>query len=485
MKNEFDDFQREHVFSLIFIIIKIIRRDLRFLWGILALIFVRDVAKTYIIAGAAVYFLIVIIRAILQYLNFYYRVDTAQNEFQLKQGVINKDVVYLPLQKIQSIELEQNVLEQVLQLYRLKIDSPGSEKDEIEIRALDQEKALALKSLLENSVLIQTDESKHEEKTFAYQVPAKNLFLSALFSNHLRTFFVILGLLGAFYGRISDFLSDDQQEEYWLRAYTEFQTIPWGSIVLVLFILSLSIVVLVTLVRNFVRYFPFQIDFKSQKLQLFFGMFDRKNHSIYPEKIQILREQQNYFERKFHIVNLSISQINEGGISKKSNVFIPSISDAFLQEIYSFLGIKKSAKTFIRPNLRYFISRLYSYTILYVFLGSLSYFMLPESVQKYLVYVWAVIALITFVIQYFQYRNIQLGYTDFQIEKKTGIYNRKKHLSSIENVQSLVIRQKIWHKKRGLADISLNTAGGSIEFKWISLPQLKSQINKWLYYLES
>ena len=78
--------------------------------------------------------LILLIHSILFYLNFYFYVE--ENQFILKKGYLRKKVLSVPLERIQSVNTKQNILQQLLNVYSLEIDTAGSVGKELKIYSL-------------------------------------------------------------------------------------------------------------------------------------------------------------------------------------------------------------------------------------------------------------------------------------------------------------------------------------------------------------
>ena len=66
----------------------------------------------------------------------------------IKRGFLSKKVITIPLNKIQSVHIEQNLVHQLLDVAKLTIDTAGSEKSEAEIDAISIGKAESFKQFL-------------------------------------------------------------------------------------------------------------------------------------------------------------------------------------------------------------------------------------------------------------------------------------------------------------------------------------------------
>jgi len=89
--------------------------------------------------------------AYLRYLNFTFYIDEEHDEFIISDGIINKTRTTIQLNKIQQVNIHQNLIQRIISVYALSVDTAGSDKKEGNIKAISHALALALKAkLLDN-----------------------------------------------------------------------------------------------------------------------------------------------------------------------------------------------------------------------------------------------------------------------------------------------------------------------------------------------
>jgi putative membrane protein len=106
------------------------------------------------VLAIAIFFLII---AILRYLNFKFFLK--EDYFFLQKGIINKEEISVSFGRIQNVYIKQNLLQQLINVVSLAIETAGDDKTEIEITALSKTKAMALKSKLLAEVKAQNTNS--------------------------------------------------------------------------------------------------------------------------------------------------------------------------------------------------------------------------------------------------------------------------------------------------------------------------------------
>ena len=147
----FSEFSRQSSKGIFVIYIALIYSALKLSWVFIFLIF-RDLSEisntnllyVYLVTGAILLFQL--IRAVLIYKNFQFKITN--NYFILKQGILKKSNTSIPFNKIQNINFKQNIIQQIINVYEVSIETAGSTKTEIAIKALPFLKATALKNLI-------------------------------------------------------------------------------------------------------------------------------------------------------------------------------------------------------------------------------------------------------------------------------------------------------------------------------------------------
>ena len=123
------------------------------------LVFFGSVAGVVLIIGFISY---------LQYLFFTFHIDEENGEFVIQKGVLNKTRITIQLHKIQQVNINQSLIQRLVGVHKLEIDTAGSDKKEASISAISHELATILKERLINhsqSELTENAEKNVEEIT--------------------------------------------------------------------------------------------------------------------------------------------------------------------------------------------------------------------------------------------------------------------------------------------------------------------------------
>ena len=84
-------------------------------------------------------FAILIVSIITTFIKYYYftfQIDYKSKELIIQKGFLKKSRISIQLNRIQQINLNQNLLHKVFQLYEIQVDTAGSGDKEVEIKAV-------------------------------------------------------------------------------------------------------------------------------------------------------------------------------------------------------------------------------------------------------------------------------------------------------------------------------------------------------------
>lgn len=81
-------------------------------------------APQYFILGTAAYLLLVAVSAMLVYSNFYYEID--EDGLTIESGVIHKSQVTVPFDQVQNVNIERSIIERILGVSSISIETAGS-----------------------------------------------------------------------------------------------------------------------------------------------------------------------------------------------------------------------------------------------------------------------------------------------------------------------------------------------------------------------
>ncbi len=77
----------------------------------------------------------------IKYYYFTYSFDFSKSEFLVNKGFLKKTKLSIPFEKIQQINLNQNLIHKIFDLYEIQMDTAGSSSTEVDIKAVSKKTA--------------------------------------------------------------------------------------------------------------------------------------------------------------------------------------------------------------------------------------------------------------------------------------------------------------------------------------------------------
>lgn len=494
MKSDFSQPQRQSLVGVVVMFTDTLQGMLRALWPFLIVwIFKLDqINKTYLgLAMAAVAVLVSVI-AYLKYLNFTFFLDEENEEFVVRKGVLNKSRIAIPLDKIQQVNINQSLIQRVIGVHALEVDTAGSSKKEVAIKAITHHLALQLKErLLEGGTTTAsgTAEDSYTPKVADrpfIQISFISLLKTGITSNYVRSFALLLAFVITIYQNIIEYLQVTDSDE---NPFASINSELVLSFITFIIIGIMVLTVLVNLSRTIIRYYNFRITKQQNALLLSYGLLNTKSTIIRPERVQSVTVGRNYFQRKMDVQDLKIKQASDLEMADKnrgkSAMEIPGCSEAEKDVLLRFLLDEIPEKGIaLKPNFRKIIGKIIGALLiplgLYFILAELFFPDLYDVILFTPFYTLFVLLII-----YFGFRNYRLYVNDNFIIKQSGAWDVDNEFLAPHKIQAISVTQYFWHKYSNIGLVTLYTAGGKLTFGLADFTKLKEYVNYWLYQVET
>lgn len=485
--------QRQSVKGIAIMFADTLQGIIRGLWApLLLLIYKFDLSKMYLLIGGFLVLLIVIgVIAYLKYINFTYFLDEEKQEFVIQKGVVTKNKITIQLDKIQQVNINQSVVQKLVGVFSVDIDTAGSNKKEASIRAVDNEVAVHLKNKLlsfeKNTQEILSDEVSLEPEKPFLKISFLTLLKVGVTSNYGRSIALLIGFAGSLYGGFNDVINSFEVDEEEVNGLVD-QGLGYFS--LSFFLVGVMILVLlINLIRTVVKYFDYQMVIQRKALAITHGLFAKKNTLLKPAKVQITIFSQNFIQQKLHLFDLRLKQASSTDVSeeegKKSNdIEVPGCNKTEKEAILRMILDKlPTADVVLEPNYRYLIKAISLGIILpcVVFLGlGLHVF---EILQNFFPLLIAYVVLVGTIV-FFQFKNYRLLLSRDFITRKGNAWDVQHQIIEPFKIQGITTKQYLWHKRSDVVHLTFHTAAGDLSFKFANYSAIKPWINYWLYEVE-
>jgi putative membrane protein len=451
----------------------------------------KDMDKLYLFLGIGAILIVTGVIAYLKFLNFTFYLDYENEEFIINEGVFNKTRITIQLSKIQQVNISQSLLQKIIGVYALDVDTAGSNNKEGEIKAISHPLALELKArLLDNSKKSKiVDPETHDAAIVEEEIPfIKISFLSlikvGITSNYIKSFSLLLIFFFTVSDNIAKITGKDVIHDGEIKNYVN-EDLMFQAILIALFVLF-AMVLIINLIRIIFRYFDYKITRQKGSLLLSFGLLNTKSTIIKLEKVQITSVSRNYFQKKMNILELKIKQATSGEKEeRKSAIEIPGCNESERDQILKLLFDKIPRKgLMLKPNFRKLGFALFL-TIGLPLLGFYIFRSYNPTVAETGDYLIPVYVLFVGTVQFFKFRNNRLFIHDDFIIKQSGAWDVSDEIIEPSKIQAVTTSQLFWHKSINIGSITLHTAGGNIAFQLGNYETIKRHVNLWLYEIET
>ncbi|WP_395044424.1 PH domain-containing protein [Flavobacterium sp.] len=497
MEANFNQPQRQSSIGVLVMFIDSLQKFSRAFLPILLIWFfkAKDVSKIYIPLGIIALLFIIGLIAYLRYLNFTFYIDDKNDEFVVNDGIINKTKTTIQLDKIQQVNIHQNLIQRLIGVYALNVDTAGSDKKEGNIKAISHSMALALKSkLLENELnkevvfndvleSVQVNNQKTETEPFL-KINFLSLIKVGITSNYVKS----IGLILTFFFSIMENLRQIGKEDVIDGDKIEktFNNYPIVYSILLLILVMFTIVFVINIGRTLIKFFNFTIAKQKGSLLLSYGLINTESTILKPEKVQIVTISRNYFQKKLNVLEIKIKQaVSDEKKQKKSQIEIPGCNVIERDEILKLIFKQLPEKgTKMQPNFRKLVFSIF----LTIVLPLSGFFLFGNYVKnEILQYSHFAIAYTIFflVILFFGFRNYRLFISQNHIIKQSGSWDISNEIIEIKKIQAISTSQLFWHKGLNIGSLTMHTAAGNVSFQLGNYNKIKEYVNLWLYEIET
>ena len=433
---------------------------------------------------ASVVLVIIMIWSYLQWQRYFFFIK--DDKFIIKQGVLRKEETLIGLERIQSVQIKRNIVQQILNLASLQLDTAGSSKKEAQIPALNYAYAEELKQLLihlktkQNTVTVAEEnvEPIIETEKVIMKLSVIDLFKVGITENHFRSALLLLGIFFGYTSQFSELIGYDEENVY--KEAFQFVTV----ILPIFIIFFLVISVFLSMARMFLRYFDLTVALKKNGLSINSGLIKKEENFVPVNKIQYIKWKSNPLRRLIGYKSLSIYQASSQQVQKKKTAKVPGCTSTQILAIEeTFFPEHKPENEWVsyKPNAFWKFRLMLLFVGLPIVLGGFFFFAgnYPFSALAAVI----VLPAIFFVHQYVLKFVAEVS-EDLIVINRGYVFPEQVLLKTFK-VQNLVVKQSVFQKRRGLVSIKIYTASGGLTIPFISEIEGKRLANKLLYTVEN
>lgn len=408
-----------------------------------------------------------------QHRNFTFHVEG--DELIIHKGVFFKDRLEVKVDRIQSINITENLVQRLLGLVALKVDTAGSKGSELEIPALDRKIANALKQLLykkkegvydAESADTDVDAAPIAEESgkILVRLSVWDLIKVGLTENHLKTGFVAIAFVMGTVSQYQDFITekfDDSIDEYTLQAVN-----AGVKVVLVFIVLYTLLSIVMSIVGTFLRFYDLKAVLKSDTIDISTGLFKKLHFRIPITKVQYIEWSSNPLRKAVGFESAKLKTSNSAGeAQKQQRIEIPALKVDKSQMLAD--GIFTD---YVPPQPKVNINAMAYARFVGIITGILFLALTGLAYWKLQWYAGIPFGLwvILIGVGYFYGKSVQLNFSDDFILIKKGFIFKSRVVIPTFKVQAVSLEENIFLKRRKLNHMKIYTAAGSKRVKYLS-----------------
>lgn len=489
---DFSQPQRQSLPGILVMFANSLQKTVRALWPMLLIWLVKfdSLNKLVFFGSVAGVVLIIAIISYLQYLFFTFHIDEENGEFVIQKGVLNKTRITIQLHKIQQVNINQSLIQRIVGVHKLEIDTAGSDKKEASISAISHELATILKERLINHSQQETSDFTDENREDIIPISFIKIGLPSLIkigftSNYIKSFALIFVFFTTIIENLQQ-LNTEVIDEDKVTNYLDTLPIIYSFLLVVGFFIGLILVV--NLVRTILKYFDFTIQKSKQSIILSYGLLSTKNTLLNPNKVQKIKITQNYFQKKLDVTTIGIHQASSDveKVKEKDQIEVPGCTENERDAILKLLlGQLPQKGAMYLPNWRKLAVNTFFFLLVPIAITLiLNYKTEFVTWTDWFIYT-SIFCVFAGVMLWFSFKNYKLFVSDDFIIKQNGAWDIDTTFIEPYKIQAIETQQFFWQKATNIGSVTLSTAGGTVSFTSGNYNKIKQLVNYWLYEVET
>ncbi|PTM04469.1 MAG: hypothetical protein DA405_07235 [Bacteroidetes bacterium] len=494
--------QRQSILGVAVIFFSNLRKAFNFF---LAVVFVNLGTKFRILSlgleeWAYILSAVFLVISYLQYLKFTFYIKG--DNFVIEKGVFSQEKINVPFARIQTVNTHQNIIQRILGVVGLKIDTAGSIQNEIQIPALSKKHAQQLREYLmerkyelkEESQVQDEEESSQASTDSAIgslkidakpilELSLKDLLLVGLTQNHFRSGLFLFAIVNGYVWQFEDFLL--KPFESYLEETAESFLAQWIILLPFAVFLFLIISVLASLVGTALTHFQFNFFLGEDGMRMSSGLISKNTFNVPFGKIQYFKWESNPLRALIGFYTLRIKQAGTEAINDRKLISIPGIKARSLINVLDrqYPDRKKVAYQSFQVNSLLFIQ-------LSIWLGAIPTlaalvlnFFVAEIIWLYPLFFLYLALVLFFSYRYFLSYKVKVN-PDFILIKRGWVFPSTLLIPNYK-LQNISLKQSIFQKRRAVASLQLYTAAGGESISHLPYNEAYELYNYLLYCIES
>lgn len=397
------------------------------------------------------WFVIAVGYQLVYYQRFEY--ELTEDTLDIASGVVSRRQREIPIRRVQNVDISRNVVQRLLGLSRIDLETAGGSSTEASLRYVSTEEAERLQSEIARLKRGEAEGEESPESTVEkelFAITPKELGLLGVVGIDLRLLGFVTVILPVVFPPVQRRFGDPFQDPLLALAATA----PLLAVAIVVVTAGISGLLAVA------NYYGFRLARRGDELLYERGLLQRFSGSIPLEKVQTLAVSENVIARRLGYASLAVETAGyaPGDAGSQSAVPLAERTRVFslAQSVESFRDID-----FERPPKRARERYVVRYAIVVAIALGLAYTVDRVTSLTFAWYAVAGLLAVVPVAAHLKWANLGYDVQDDYIVLREGFWTRTITVVPYYRVQTVLDSQSVFQRRRALATLVVDTAGSS------------------------
>ncbi|MDM5329330.1 PH domain-containing protein [Neobacillus sp. CF12] len=274
----------------IVIVLTIGKRLKEFIFSFIALFFIwNNGGKLLLFGVTAIAIILIILTSIFSWLRYTYRME--HNELRIEYGVFVRKKRYIPLERIQSLDVSEGILQRLCGMVKVRIETAGgSGTDEAEavLSAISKEEARYIQEYVtgaKNPAVKDVESVGEVLSQTVYKITPPQLLLLSLTSGGVG---VVISAVLAFFSQLDELIPYE-------RLFRGVEQWAVSNLIIIVLLVFAGFVVawIIALIGTMLKYANFSVTKTEHDLVISQGLLEKRQITIPLTRIQAIRINEN------------------------------------------------------------------------------------------------------------------------------------------------------------------------------------------------
>ncbi|MCT2535148.1 PH domain-containing protein [Aquibacillus koreensis] len=435
--------KRLHPAAMIFNVINLIRQFVYALIPVIVLS-IGDAHFIYVMLGGSVLCILVIVHSVLNWFRFTYKIE--DDQLLIEQGVFIRKNRTISKNRIQSIDLTQNIIHRIFGLTKVQIETAGSDSNvdaTLSAVTFDEGQYIHQELKRKKEPSVTNDDSTEPEHHNVRNISFKRLLIAGSTSG---SFGVILGIFAFAFSEVENLIPESTYERTtnWLISQT-IQLLSVLGLVLVLLTWAIGILGVV------IKHGKFTVTRYEDELFITRGLLEKRQMTIPIKRIQAVSIKESLIRQPLGFASISVEIA--GGVHDNQpteTLIFPLLKkkeiSSFLQDIVpEYQDVPSTFKHIPKRGLPYYLFRASILPILAIIPLAI---MLPDFV-----FIPCILVILSLLVGFARYRTAGIHLTKNQLTLQMRLFSKETVVLKQRRIQAFEKQQHVLHRKQKLANM--------------------------------